>query len=595
MKKIIYILFASGMLLGMSACQNTFLDLDPQDQQTDAVYFKKASDFKSYAAGMYSQLMGWSSPYGGNSIYNYMDCYSDLSAPTLVSFGSDVGRGTLTVPTSDNRWGNNYGFIRTANILLGKATAYSGSQDDINQYVGEAYFFRANAYFNLLKFFGGVPIVTSVLDTNSSELKAPRNSRYEVTDQILSDLKNAINRLPTEQSIPSGDKGRISKWAAEAFKARVLLYEATWRKYNGTATDFDGSKGPQSDQINDFLDESIRLSKDVMDNGGYSLWNHNDDSKMANMSNWYLFNLEDAGSNPGGYTKTSNNEFILYGVYDVTLRPGGQNLSHTVGLMYPSRKIVDMPVCTDGLPIGKSSLFQGYHKVGDEFKNRDRRLIDYICGGTITTSVTLNSGTPGYTNYKFSAYKYGTYRTDNTESANYPIIRLAEVHLNYAEALYERYGSITDDQLNESINKLRARAGVSNLTNALVSNNGLDMLTEIRRERTVELYMEGFRFDDLKRWGMAESALNPSRCGMVVGDASYTTAFKDATGNATSNYVPTTFVWGEEKVQTGAGSLECVVIDATSNHNFAKKDYLWPIPQDQINVNSNLKQNPGYK
>lgn len=112
--------------------------------------------------------------------------------------------------------------------------------------------------FYLLKFFGGVPIVQTVLDVDSPELRASRNSRYEVVDLILSDLDKAIEYLPNEQNIPSEDKGRISKGGAEAFKARVLLYEATWRKYNGTSTDFEGSAGPQSDQVNAFWKRLLR-------------------------------------------------------------------------------------------------------------------------------------------------------------------------------------------------------------------------------------------------------------------------------------------------------------------------------------------------
>jgi starch-binding outer membrane protein, SusD/RagB family len=265
--------------------------------------------------------------------------------------------------------------------------------------------------------------------------------------------------------------------------------------------------------------------------------------------------------------------------------------------MAPTRKFVDMCLCTDGLPPSKSPLFQGYHNTGDEFKNRDLRLLCYLNGSTTVPapgSVTLLTGGTGYGHVKFAAYKYGSYRADNQESPNFPIIRLAGVYLMYAEALYELNGSITDAQLNESINLIRARAGVAPLTNALVNNNGLSMLDEIRRERTIELYNEGFRYDDLKRWGIAEQALNESRCGMVVGDASYPTEFRDATGAATAKYKPSSFVWGEEAVQTATGVLKCVVLDGKTNHSFAKKHYLWPLPQDQLNINPNLKQNPGY-
>lgn len=590
MKKLIYMAFVGVLILGATSCQKNYLDLKPQDQLTDVAYFASPSDFKAYTSGFYGELMGWRSPYGGNDIYNHMDVASDLS--TYFAFSSDLSRGSIQIPTSDVRYTNAYKWIRSDNILLEKAASYAGNKNDIAQYVSEAYFFRAYAYFSLLKVFGGVPIITKVLDVNSPELKAPRNSRYEVVTQILSDLDKAIANLPIEQSIPSTDKGRISKWAAEAFKAEVELYEGTWRKYNGTTTDFAGSAGPTSDQTKTFFTDAGALAKDVMDNGGYSLWNYNSNPLMTNQSSYYLFNLEDAGSNPGGYTKASNNEFILYGVYDVTLRPGGQNLTHTSQMMTPSREMMDMFLCTDGLPPDKSPLFQGYHHVGDEYKNRDLRMLSYI--GAAPATVDLTKGDPGYGNIKFTTYNYGTYRNANQESPNFPIIRLAEVYLIYAEATFEANGSITDAQLDASINKLRDRAGVAHLTNALVAANGLNMLNEIRRERTVELYHEGFRFDDLKRWGIAETELNKSICGEVVGDASYPTAFRTSSGDATSYYTPSVYVWGEEAVPTAAGVQKCIVIDGKSNRDFTKKDYLWPIPQDQISLNPNLKQNPGY-
>jgi hypothetical protein len=439
-----------------------------------------------------------------------------------------------------------------------------------------------------LKKFGGVPIVTTVLDVNN--LTPARNSRYEVVTQILADLDNAIANLPIEQAIPSTDKGRISKWAAEALKAEVELYEATWRKYNSTTTDFSGSGTAPSDQTAQFLTDAAALAKDVMDNGGYALWNYN--TSLSNRSSFYLFNLEDAGSNPAGLTKASNNEFIMYSVYDYTLKQGGVNLSFTSYMMSPSRKMMDMYLCTDGLPASKSPLFQGYHNPGDEYKNRDMRMLSYTGGAPVT--VDLTKGGPGYGNVKFASYNYGSYRNANQESPNFPIIRLAEVYLIYAEALFEKNGNVTDAQLDESINKLRDRAGVAHLTNALASANGLNILDEIRRERTVELFHEGFRYDDLKRWGIAETALNASTCGEVVGDASYPTAFRTSTGAATSFYLPSVYVWGEEAVQTPGGTLKCVVIDSKSNHNFSKKNYLWPLPQVEINLNSKLKQNPGY-
>ncbi len=594
MKTIINKLIIGGLCLSIVSCQKTFIDLEPTAQFTDAVYFTKSSDFKAYATSFYSQLPGWS--------FGNMDNNSDLSANANAN-GYDLGHGTIAVGSTN--W--SYSGIRNCNVLLSKANAYTGT-DDISQYVGEAYFSRAFGHFGLLKTFGGVPIVTTVLDVKSPELNAARNSRYEVVKQILADLDEAIAKLPTEQTIPNTDKGRVSKWAAKAFKAQVELYEATWEKYVGQESDGDGTSvgggkaGYDPANVNKYLTEAVAMCQDVIDNGGYELWNKNAVAGMNNLSYWYLFNLEDAGSNPGGFDKSTNKEFILQAVYDYTFKQSGINLTWTTSQLYPSRKFVDLAVCTDGLPPEKSPLFQGYHKTGDEFKSRDLRLLNYLYASTAApASITLDYGSlgsSGYGNSKYGVYKFGPApngrRTDNTESANLPIIRLAEVYLTYAEALYELNGSITDAQLNASINKLRTRAGVASLTNALATANGLDMKEEIRRERAVELYREGKRFDDLKRWGILEASLNPSRLGRVVGDASYTTDFKDASGNPTAAYKASSYVWGEEAVQTPAGTLKCVVVDSKQNHTVAKKHYLYPIPSSQIILNAKLLQNPGY-
>ncbi len=591
MKSIYKYLIIGGLVLGITSCENDFLDLNPTGQFTDAAYFKKPSDFKAYATSFYGQLQGWD--------FGNMDTNSDLSANTRGE-GYDLGHGTI--PATGTTW--NYSGIRNCNILLDKAKSYKG-EGDITPYMGEAYFFRAYNYFGLLKNFGGVPIITSVLDDKSPELYAPRNSRYEVTEQILSDLNKAITMLPSESSIPSNEKGKVSITTALALKAQVELYEATWEKYVGQTTDGDGqtigagSKGYDASNVNNYLTDVIASCEQIMASGIYSIWNKNANTAMAKSSSWYLFNLEDAASNPGGYDKTTNKEFILYSVYDYVYRQSGKNITWTSGQLYPSRKFVDMAVCTDGLPASKSPLFQGYHAAFDEFKNRDLRLLNYLYGASTTPTATpiLNFGSLGYSGYsnsKFGVYGFGTRRVDNTESANWPIIRLAEVYLMYAEALYELNGSITDAQLDASINILRDRAGVARLTNALVTTYGLDMKEEIRRERAVELYREGKRFDDLKRWGILEAALNPSRLGRVVGSASYLTPYKDASGNPTSAYTANTYVFGEEAVQTPAGLLNCVVIDSKLNHSVEKKHYLFPIPSNQISINTNLLQNPGY-
>ena len=285
---IIKILPVVTVMLATSSCESIFLDHDPQDQRTDEAYFKTPQHFKEYATGFYGQLNGWGSP-----IVSYaaqMDCSSDLSA--YYGFDNDLGHGTVSIPVNDSRWDRCYSNIRQINLLFDNQYRYSGNTADIERWLGEARFFRAYNYFYLLRFFGGVPILTSAPDVTSPELYSSRNTRYEVVDFILDDLSYAIEVLPSEGLIATADKGRISLQAAQAFKARVLLYEATWRKYVGTSTDFPGSGEPAAGSIEMYLDEALELSGNVIDSNIYSIWNLNGLASMNNMSYRYLLNIE---------------------------------------------------------------------------------------------------------------------------------------------------------------------------------------------------------------------------------------------------------------------------------------------------------------
>ncbi|WP_347840412.1 RagB/SusD family nutrient uptake outer membrane protein [uncultured Draconibacterium sp.] len=589
MKKILILLIA-GLTL-FTACQDTFLELDPLDASTEAAYFKSPEHFKAATNDFYSKMIGWR-----RFSTEIMDYGTDLTAYT-----QDYGRGVVVATNSDNFWTKSYEYLRDVNIVLEKAEDYEGDVAEIEEYISVAKFFRAYHHYVLLQRFGGVPIVTSVIDLDSPELTGPRSSRYEVVAQILADLDDAIAGLPAEQNIPDNDKGKISKWAAEALKAKLLLYEASWEKYVGESTDGDGtSAGAGSAKpagypsVTDMYTMAKNLAKDVMDNGGYELWNYND--QLNNWSNLYLFNLEDDGSNPAGLTKASNKEFILYTKFDYDLYQGNTNISHTVASrLVATRKFMDMFLCADGLPVDKSPLFKGYTKLSDEYQNRDYRLTSYFA-----SSVTWDTPEDGSVNLigpgggsgasyecrKFRSYNYGSYRAANTESFDYPQIRLAEVYLIYAEALYELNGSLSDAELNASINKIKARAGLPALTNAFASANGLDIGEEIKRERAVELYAENSRFNDLKRWGVAEEVLNQDICGNVIEGTDFE--------NNAELYNPNGYPYGEVVKSTGVGDRRVLLLDPASNRNFQRTHYLWPIPLEQINLNGNLTQNPGY-
>jgi hypothetical protein len=327
-----------------------------------------------------------------------------------------------------------------------------------------------------------------------------------------------------------------------------------------------------------------------MDEGGYELWNYN--SLLDNKSSFYLFNLEDAGSNPAGLDKSTNKEFILYNKYDFELYKGNTNLTHGArGRLQPSRKMMDMFLCLDGKTINSSSLFKGYVKTSDEYQNRDYRMrayfADYLTYEVpVDGSIVLNQQlTSGYYNQKFCAYEYGEYRNQKEESADYPQIRLATVYLMYAEALVELNGNLTDDQMAESINKVKARAGLPGISNSSLIANGMDIKDEIRRERTIELYAENSRYADLKRWGLAEQELGEPILGAVIEGTDYE--------NNLSLYNPNSYQYGETSAATGSGMLRVLQLDAVSNRNFSRVNYLMPLPTLQVGQTEML-QNPGY-
>lgn len=593
MRNKLYLILAFTMLIFM-ACQDDFIDLAPPASITDEVYYTEAEHFLTGSNSFYTNLMNWTD----QGVYS--DHGSDLIGYTEASTMQDYGRGDLQAPESDADYNDAYTAIRDINLLIFRAQNYEGN--DIGEYVSAAYFHRAYQYWSLVQKFGGVTLVLEPLDEKSDELYSPRNSRYQVVTQILSDLDEAISGLPNEVNIPSTDKGKISKEAAMALKAEVLLHEATWMRYVGTSTDGDGTNegageaGYDPGNITNYLQEAISLTKSIMDGGTFELWNYN--NELDNLSSNFLFNLEDGGSNPAGLDKSTNKEFIFYAKYDFILRQAATLVSHVYqGRVKPSRKMIDLFLCSDGLPIDKSPLFQGYTETQDEFQNRDLRMRAYFTyhqslGQIPQTGEVLLDGTNnnGYFNSKFMSWNWGAtnaYRATRTESYDMPFIRLAEVYLWYAEALYELNGSLTDAEMDESINLVKIRAGLPPISNAFLAENNMDLLTEIRRERTIELFAESStRFTDLRRWGIAEEELGQTIFGAVIEGTVYE--------NNSDLYDPSKYGFPEETTETGVGPRKCLVVQPASTRNFARHNYLFPLPTSQTGLNPNLKQNPGY-
>ena len=579
-KNIKYILFMAAAL-SMQSC----LDLDPQDQLGGDKMWAKTADYQQFANNFYS----WTTDFG--SIYNDGSAHSD-SRSDLITYQTPntTSKGTNTVPTSDGNYTGNYEHIRRCNLLLQNAESY-GHQEDIRQYIGEAHFFRAYSYFDLVQLYGNVILVTEPIDVTSGQMQATRNDRGEVIDFIISDLKSAINELPSFSEISSADEGRVSKEAAEAFLSRVALYEGTWQKFHNN----------NIERAKSLLDTAEKAAKSVMDSKQFYLFGTQGESvALGDSAQKYMFILENEKSNPAGLQKSANHEYILSRRHDTTLKPVGRNITHETvnNVQWVTRNFANLYLCSDGLPIDKSPKFKGYAKKISEWENRDNRMrYTLLMPGqyywtndfphktwAYDTDIKPKGGNgllyeggaqgSGYNNQKWGSERE---MDDGKEGYDYPVIRYAEVLLNFAEAIYERDGQISDADLNKSLNLVRCRANqnMPKLTNAFASANRLDMREEIRRERTVELYQEGFRLDDLKRWATAVQVMNQPLLGVKY------------TGTEYESH------WGGSTPTQAKDSEGCLILD--NNRKWTDKNYLYPIPSDQLQLNPNLGQNPGWE
>jgi hypothetical protein len=540
-----------------SSCKKD-LNLVSKDTLSDATFWKTGADFKLAA----------------NNLYIGLDRFGEEDTESDIAFNvpNPTSNGQLQPPEDSGTWDSSYGYIRSANNILEKG---AGKDDaDIKKYVAEAKFFRAWYYWKLLRLYGGVPLITKVLSTDDPELFAPRSSRTETADLILKDLNEAVSDLPVQSDLSSPDVGRITKGAALALAARVGLFEGTWQKSRAGA------------DANKYLDAAVTASQTIISSNVYTLYNGS-----GAQSYRYLF-LE-----AGDDSKET--------IFD---RRYARNIvGHDAPYMYdqdgynPTRKLVDMYLDKNGLPITTTgSVFHGYGTFTSEYQDRDPRMTQtMIIPGTLTNRVffpvTKVANWPdapqrnfntGYILYKYmsedpTANNSGREGDNSLFDYDKHIIRYAEVLLIYAEAVYEKSGAISDNDLDLSINKLRDRVAMPHLTNAFVSANGLNMRTEIRRERTIELALEGFRYDDLRRWKTAETELPQDIKGIKI------------TGTDWAKRSP----YNDPSYSSKVDANGFLIAERSRTFDPAK-DYLQPLPTKEVAFYQAsghiLEQNPGW-
>ena len=563
----------------LQGCQKDLLDKLPEDQVSSDVFFLHSNDMQIYMNQFYDDRIipvQWgqilNNPYNGGA--------DDFNSDNEVSSnGLDPrlqGTRTATTGITGPGLGWYFGDVRNINYFFDN---YRKCVDDFSTYsewVGEAHFFRAYIYFLLLKEFGDVPYHSKTLGTNSPELYGPRTARNLVADSILLDLDSAAMYLPSA-SVANGT--RVNKWVALQLQTRVALYEGTWEKYH--ATDVFAVKDANPEK---YFNKVVDAATQMMGSGQLAIYN------TGNPSTDYfdLFRMRDYAA---------STEVIFWKQFSVAL---GITDDKLYLLEYPygkslTKSLADSYLCTDGLPISVSPLFQGYNTISVEKKNRDPRYyqtiftpdeawkIDTDTELWVDAYVNLNTSTEFYAPTGYVLHKtYDprmVYHSLNYEETPAIHFRYAEALLNFAEAKAE-LGTITQADIDNSIGLLRARAGMPELQmNNITTDANWDfpalspIINEIRRERKVELATEGFRWPDIARWAAADE--------LIIGKRPK--GFKGS--QIASTYFPV----------DANGFLDPFQTTIPGGYGFnPNRDYLDPLPLNEIVLNPQLTQNPGW-
>lgn len=558
MKRNKIIALAAVACMALTSCSD-LLDLYPEDAISDPNFWKSEQDLELFANGFYGILPGAKGPGADDQ----SDCYVN-EKPNTWLFNLE------TIPTSGGGWSNgDWGNIRSCNYFLARYTQVKGDETKINRSVAMVRFARAWEYVEKIKRFGDVPWYETELQVDSEELYKGRDSRKLVFENILKDLDYAITWLPNPNEVKSGN---MHKYAALAYKVRACLYEASYRKYHGLS-DYEP-----------LYREACVAAEDIIENGGYSIWS----TEKPETDYYNLFIQEDL---------TSNSECILPRIYITELLTHNNTRQMEESYTGMSRSMFEQYLCADGLP---TSVSPGYYEAAmpaDELVKRDPRLAQTIDNpglpykvmddGTIQVNelpiIDPKYCTTGYHIMKFHSPDPKQWNI-GLSTLDVFIFRYAEVLLSYAEAKAE-LGECTQEVLDETINQIRNRVGMPKLTTnvGFTDLNWLQygytlspLLHEIRRERSVELLGEGFRWDDIVRWKAGKLLENPkSMLGMKVSD------------ELKSKYE------SFDKQLTADNLL--IVYPDNNARAWNDKLYLRPLPIDETTMNPNLlPNNPGW-
>ncbi len=576
MKKVIFIL----SVIFLISCKKSF-ELYPTDKLSPPTAFNTERDLQLYANSFYNILPNGKEIVRGDETSDYL-VGSTISAYISGSYSAEQAGG----------W--SWTDLRNINYFLENHKRANVSTDAKNHFEGLARFFRAWFYYEKIKRFGDVPWYDKALAVDDPEIYKPRDSRDFVMKKVLEDLDFACQNIRTTKDATAS---QINRWIALGFKSRVCLYEGTYRKYHTELNLGDASF---------WLTQAAEAADLVMKGGQYQL----NKEATLNLSYRNLFINE----------QPKTNEIMLAEVNSLALRVFNDANWYYTSATYGRRLSFTKSFINTYLNIDGSRFTDqvNYNKVPfwTEVKNRDLRLQQTIRMGTYKRAdvVTPPDFTYTYTGYQPLKFTLDSKSTDGIGENNnsLPILRYAEVLLNYAEAKAElNTFDVTD--WNKTIKPIRERAGITSTAMPLVADNYLmttyfpsisdPSLLEIRRERGVELSMEGFRYDDLMRWKLGSLLLKPYDGLYVpamntlydlnedgIRDVSFVTAVPSGAVKGVVYFV----VNGTQHslTETTSGNL---IVQKNLTRVFSDYMYLNPIPFNQIVLNPKLKQNPGWE
>ncbi len=555
-KNIIKTICAAGAVCGMMLLTSCELDRLPETTLADNTFWQSETDLRGACNKLYVDLPGFD---------------HDRRADDIIGTAANgTSSGNWSLPSTAGDWTNPYNRIGVCNNIITKGAEASLSDAQKNRWLAEAYFFRAFHFFDLVKKYGDVPLILKAFDSTSDpDIKMARTPREEVILQCYSDLKFAEEWLPEIDAVSSdADWGRVSKSAARALMMRIGLYEGTFVKYHGLASD---SKA--------HLKVAVDAAERIIKSGKHALY--------PDYQKLFYFDGEGRQNKENVFVKV----YGPNGAGATIMHGNSRQLENGVSV---TRQTIDQYLYTDGLPREKSvlAMVPEIH-YNDIFENRDPRLAMTIYH---KDEEAYKGGYTPFSNQHGNGYgiKKGfmldEWTTNSKETVDKMIIRYAEVLLSYAEALFELNGSITDQQLDMTVNAIRARSGFqAKLTNDFAKQNGLSILDEIRRERLVEFIDEGLRYNDIIRWKIAEKVLPVTMLGLKYNEDDTSAQREDLQSRLTTE-------GGMYKGQKVCDQADIYVIEEAGTRSFnPARDYYYPIPTYEIATSEgSVVQNPGW-